>query len=357
MKQRLYASGYTDARILGGRGATGNPGIRVYDVGTDGRLSLVSEQGASENPSFLAVLPGRVLAACEQIGTGHVDGYVKSGGELKRAASLPVPGTSMCHICIWPDGRFASVSNYTTGELAVVALENGLPKALVCMVRHRGVGFDKGGRQEGPHVHSTAVGPDGEYLYAADLGLDRVFVYRIDRATGKLRRAPAALQIRTDPGQGPRHFCFSPDGRFLYVDTEMGGRVYTYEKDAETGAFRQIRNLSVLPEGFAGANTTADVRLSPNGRVLYVSNRGADTIACLSRDAESGQLSPLCDFRLDGAGPRNFALDRAGRRMAVACQSSGDLLLYAVGENGVPAGLLAREKIPQISFVTFEEEV
>lgn len=351
---RIIASGYTDGYMVGLKGKTGNKGITLFDFDEkSGSLTTLSSNDASENPSFLSMSENGVLAACEKIKTCSVEGYLwdEDGKSLKKAGALSVQGTAMCHVMAWPGRKFASVSNYMTGDFAVVSLENGIcPKDLVKLEPHFGVGFDSKFRQEAPHVHSTMVSPSGNYLLVADLGLDQVFVYKINCDTGDVELAPEASQLHTPPGEGPRHMAFSPDGKFYYLVTEMGCKLFCYSWDEENASFTHLQTQPLLPDDFEGFNLSADIHISSDGKFVYASNRGADSIAVFARDLKNGELSLVTHFKLDGAGPRNFCIAEDSKYLAAACQNSGDLLLYAVGDDGVPEKLLARAEMPQISF-------
>lgn len=356
MIKRIVASGYTDGYIVGLEGKTGNPGLALYDFDTEkNTLTLAASSDESENPSFLHPGKDGLTVVCERVAACYVEGYrfLPEGG-LEKTGSVAVPGTAMCHITLWPGGKFASVSNYMTGDFAVIRMDGSRPLELVSLHKHQGVGFDSAFRQEGPHVHSTAVSPGGGYLMAADLGLDQVFVYKIDTDTGAVELAPESAQLHTPPGTGPRHMAFSPDGRHLYLVTEMGCRLFAYAWD-ETGArFTPLQEYPLLPEGFEGINLSADIHLSPDGSRVYASNRGADDIVVFARDGGSGLLTPFARHKLDGRGPRSFCLDDSMAYLAAACQSSGELLVCALEADGRPGALLARAAVPQVSFCTFQ---
>ncbi len=356
MIHRIITSGYTDGYIVGLSGKTGNPGITVFDFNDEtNELTPVSCATESENPSFLNYGPEGVTAVCEKVAVCQVEGYAWNGDMLEKAGSIDVPGTAMCHIKAWPGGRFATVSNYMTGDFAVIRLEDGFkPAELVELYKHHGVGFDSGFRQEGPHVHSTCVSPAGRYLLVADLGLDQVFIYIIDPETGKLDMAPEEVQIHTTPGSGPRHMAFSPDGKFLYLVTEMGCTLFVYSWNEEEGKATEIGTYPLLPEGFSEFNLSADIHISADGKFVYTSNRGANTIVVFERNDVTGLLTCLEQFKLDGAGPRNFALSADNALMSVGCQQSGDFLIYQI-DKGIPGKLLAKAEAPQISFCGFME--
>lgn len=353
MIRTIITSGYTDGYIVGLDGKTGNRGICVYDYNDETyELKLISENADSENPSFLHYGKKGVIAACEKVGVCHVEGYRwNTGMRLEKAGSVAVPGTAMCHLTVWPGEKFASASNYMTGDFAVIRLEDGIrPIGLLGHYEHHGVGYDSLSRQEGPHVHSTVVSPGGNYLLVADLGLDQVFVYKLVNNDGVLEPALENSQLHTPPGEGPRHMTFSRDGKYFYLVTELGCKVFAYSWDEENGTFAHIQTLSLLPEGFEGENLSADIHISADGRFLYASNRGADDIAVFLRDSKSGLLKLLAHHKLDGQGPRNFCLDDQMKFIAVACQNSGELLIYELGKDGIPGKLLAQTEAPQISF-------
>ncbi len=356
MIKRIIASGYTDGYIVGLEGRTGNRGISVYEFDTEtNALTLVGDTDRSENPSFLHLGESGITVVCERADTCYVEGYrfLPEGG-LEKNGSVAVPGTAMCHIALWPGGRFASVSNYMTGSFAVIRMDGSRPVELVSLTRHSGVGFLSDGRQEGPHVHQTQVSPGGGYLLAADLGLDQVFVYKIDTKTGAVELLPESAQLHTPPGTGPRHMAFSPDGRHMYLVTEMGCRLYAYSWDETAPRFTLLQEISLLPEGFDGLNLSADIHLSPDGSRVYASNRGADDIAVFARDGRSGLCVPFSRRKLDGRGPRNFCLEASMNYLAAACQSSGELLIYSLEPDGGIGPLLARAPSPQASFCTFQ---
>ena len=164
------------------------------------------------NPSFLVVTDTNVYAVSEEEeGKGGITAWKRDAesGSLKYLNHLMVAGTAMCHLCLWPDGKHLSVANYTSGSLAVCSiLEDGSLGEVCDTKQHIGVGFDKEDRQKGPHVHSTTVSADGQYLYVADLGLDQIFCYKIEEK-GRLKLAEEERQIHMPAGSGPRHFCFT----------------------------------------------------------------------------------------------------------------------------------------------------
>ena len=311
---KLYAGCYT--------GDTPEGGILIFDFSPrTGDLHLLSQFGFAPNPSYLA-LRGKMLYAVSETAGGALTSFAleDGGAALRPVASVPSGGDDPCHILIWPDGQHLSVANYSSGSLAVFdVLEGGAAARRAAFCQHSGVGHDAQNRQAGPHVHSTGMDASGQLL-AADLGLDRIFRYRLD-ADGVLQSGASALVA--PPGSGPRHFCFSRDGKTLYAVAEMGNQLleYAYDPEGEC-ALRNV--LPLLDAGFAGENLAADIHLAPDGRFLYASNRGDDSIAAF-RLGEDGRATLLERTSAHGRGPRNFCLSPDGRFALIANQYSGNI--------------------------------
>lgn len=311
---KLYAGCYT--------GDTPEGGILIFDFSPrTGDLQLLSQFSFAPNPSYLA-LRGKMLYAVSETAGGALTSFAleDGGAALRPVASVPSGGDDPCHILIWPDGQHLSVANYSSGSLAVFdVLEGGAAARRAAFCQHSGVGHDAQNRQAGPHVHSTGMDASGQLL-AADLGLDRIFRYRID-ADGVLQSGASALIA--PPGSGPRHFCFSRDGKTLYAVAEMGNQLleYAYDPEGEC-ALRNV--LPLLNAGFAGENLAADIHLAPDGRFLYASNRGDDSIAAF-RLGEDGRATFLERTSAHGRGPRNFCLSPDGRFALIANQYSGNI--------------------------------
>jgi 6-phosphogluconolactonase len=195
-------------------------------------------------------------------------------------------------------------------------------------VKHSGSGPDRR-RQEGPHAHSINLDPANRFAFVADLGLDKVMIYRFDPARGTLvpNDPPSAS---TAPGAGPRHFSFHPNGRYAYVINELNSTVTAFAFDAEKGALREIHSVPTLPGDFKGTSTTAEVQVTPDGKFLYGSNRGHDSLAVFAVDAETGKLSPAGFHSTQGKTPRNFGIDPSGRWLLAANQGSGSVAVFRI---------------------------
>jgi 6-phosphogluconolactonase len=183
-------------------------------------------------------------------------------------------------------------------------------------------------RQEKAHPHSATLSADGRFAYVCDLGLDRVLVYRTDPARAALIPADPPF-ASVPPGAGARHSVLSGDGRFLYVVNELGGSVSVFQVQARTGALTPGETVSTLPPGFHGENGSAEIQLSPDGRFLYASNRGPDTLTVFSRNRDDGRLTPVEIVPCGGRWPRNFSLSPDGRWLLCANQNSADVTVLA----------------------------
>lgn len=361
----IYTGSYT--------GADNRDGIRQFALDTDReKLRLVRTYREIDNPSFLALAPGFLYGVSERDRDGMVSAYKRSpaDGELSFLGSISTRGDAMCHLNVWPGGRFFSAANYMSGSVFTGRIrKDGSLERVCAFCQHEGVGYYHGGqdgeacgwpaylsdRQEGPHVHCTQLSEDGKRLYVSDLGLDRIFCYETGE-NGALTLAGEYEQIQLPQGEGPRHFLFRRGGALLYVTAELGSRVFVYAAGDDGRSYRQIQSISTLPEGFDGENTAADLHFSGDGRFLYVSNRGMDTLALYEVDGGSGLLRARGYYDAYGQCPRNFCITPDGRYLLVANQVSGNLVLQRRNvESGELCGKADEVSAPQISFVTAVE--
>ncbi|MBB4301660.1 6-phosphogluconolactonase [Rhodobium orientis] len=315
-----------------------------------GDLSCLSETGDADNPAFLAVdaTAGRVFATSEvfEWPEGTVTAYRldPATGALAYVNKQVVPGSRTSHLALDPACRFLVATNYlhdVPNEVPGKAMaifpirEDGGLAPASASVAHEGSGPNPE-RQSRPHPHSAAVSPENDVVTVADLGCDRLFHYALDTGTGTLTPAADAATA-LPPGSGPRHFLYAPDGRHLYVITEMASTIVVYRR--EGGRLEgPISEVSTLPEGFAGETQCADIQVSTDGRFLYGSNRGHDSIACFAVDPETGALESLGYAPCGGATPRGFAITPSGRHIVVANQDSDTLAVFAIDpETGLPS--------------------
>ncbi|HLB74253.1 MAG TPA: beta-propeller fold lactonase family protein, partial [Sedimentisphaerales bacterium] len=186
-------------------------------------------------------------------------------------------------------------------------------------------------RQEGPHAHSINVSPDNRYVYIADLGIDKIMIYALDADKGTITpNNPPSADLQ--PGAGPRHFAFAPDGRHAYVINELHCTISAFDYDSATGALKGIQTVTTLPENFAGSNTCAEVRIHPTGKFLYGSNRGHDSIAVYRIDQDTGKLTFVEHETADVKTPRNFNIDPTGRFCLVANQNADSVVVFRIDQ-------------------------
>jgi 6-phosphogluconolactonase len=197
-------------------------------------------------------------------------------------------------------------------------------------VQHTGSSVDPA-RQKEPHAHGVTFDPANRFAYVADLGLDRVQIYRFDAATGALAGAdPTFAAVR--PGSGPRHVTFHPGGRFTYVINEMSCTITVFQVDSKSGGLQELQTVSTLPAGQAVETgySTAEIMVHPSGGFLYGSNRGDNTIAVFSIDAASGRLAPIEHQSTQGSTPRGFGIDPSGAYLLVGNQRSDSVVVFRI---------------------------
>jgi 6-phosphogluconolactonase len=333
----LYTGAYTKPPL--GRA----PGIGTYRYdATTGDLTSIDSAIGVQNPSFLAASDGgaHIYAVCES-GGGAVAAFARDSqtGALTELNRQSSGGNGPCYVSIDPTGRYALVANYGSGSVAAlpIASDGSLGEA-TSVVQHDGSGPNPD-RQEGPHAHMIAPTPDGRHVLATDLGTDEVVTYSLDAGSGQLERVSA---LQTEPGAGPRHFAFAPNGRTVYVITELGNTLVTCDYDAETGALEARQSISTLPEGYDEVSYCAHVLVSPDGRFVYGSNRGHDSIAAFVVSGENGEVDLIGHASTHGSFPRHFALDPDGTRLLVANQNSDNLAVLA---RDPETGLLSDETV------------
>ncbi len=308
-------------------------GISVYRFDpAAGALSLVQTVAGVANPSFLALDAGRrTLYAVNELADGGVSAFARDAesGELTPLNREKSHGADPCYISFDSTGRFALVANYTGGSVAVLPIAaNGSLSPASSVIHHEGSSIVPD-RQGEPHPHMIAPTPDGRSIVVTDLGIDGLLLYRLDEATGTLQPAGQDVPaVKTAAGAGPRHFAFSPNGRILYVINELNSTLTVYAYDGEAGTLAPLQTVSSLPVGFTGENDCAHILVSCDGRFVYGSNRGHDSIAIWAVDEASGTLTPVGHASTRGKTPRNFALDPSGAWLLAANQDSDSIVAF-----------------------------
>ena len=287
------------------------------------------------NPSFLALHPnGRFLYAVnEGLETGDQPGGAVSAfardpesGNLTYLNRELSHGTDPCHLTVDLGGRCVLAANYSSGSVAVLPIgADGRVGPATYVDQHSGSSVHQ--RQQGPHAHAIPLDPTGRFALCPDLGMDQLFVYRLDAAAGTLspNDPPGA---RLAPGSGPRHLDFHPSKPWVYVINELGSTVTTFAWDGERGTLGEIQTVSTLPETYMGRSTCADIHVAPSGRFVNGSNRGHDSIAAFAIDEATGALTPLGHTPTGGRTPRNFAIDPTGTYLFAANQDTDTIVTF-----------------------------
>jgi 6-phosphogluconolactonase len=302
------------------------------DAGTLAPLGLAA---TTVNPSFLAFSPThRHLYAVNEVDayhgekSGSVTSFAVKGDALKAINTVSSGGGGPCKITVDFTGKAAFVANYDGGSAASYRVSpNGALSKAVSRFQYSGHGADAQ-RQAAPHTHCTTVSPDNRYVLVNDLGLDRISVYHLDPVTAVLTPNDPPF-YEALPGSGPRSFAFHPSARWAYSLNEIANTVDALAWDAERGVLTRLQNISTLPEGFNGSNTTATVAVDSAGRFLYASNRGDNSIAVFSIDDRDGKLKPVQHVDCGGKTPRHFALDPGNQWLLVANEDSSNIVVFA----------------------------
>ncbi|MEP6551691.1 MAG: lactonase family protein [Gemmatimonadales bacterium] len=330
----LYAGTYTDD----GR----SKGIYLVRMnGRSGELRPAGSVDAGANPSFLALHPnGRVLYAVNEVDkyrekpNGAISAFAIAGdtGALTKLGEQPSEGAAPCFVSVDKSGRVVLVANYNGGSVALLPIQpNGALGPARSVIKHTGSG-PIADRQSEPHAHCIVPDPSNRFVLAADLGADRVFVYRLDLDGNSLRRVEGGEAVM-HAGAGPRHIAFHPKLPLVFVACELDSTVATLRFDAERGALSSpLETRSTLPAGWKGTNYPADIHIAPSGRTLYVSNRGHNSLAVFSIAKSTGALSLDQVVSTGGDWPRNFSMDPTGRFLLVANQKSNSIIVFGRDE-------------------------
>jgi 6-phosphogluconolactonase len=304
----------------------------------NGKLELATGLAAElANPSFLAIHPNHALlyAVSEMDNVGGKIGAISAlriepkTGRLRLLNQRSSQGAGPCHLAVDRGGKFVLAANYVGGSIASLPIEeDGRLGDAVAFIQHKGSSVNRE-RQDGPHAHCVTLDAANRFAFVADLGLDKIMVYRFDSTTGKLA-ANDPPSVATAAGAGPRHLTFHPGGQFAYLINELDSTMTAFRYDAQRGELAPLQTVSTLPEGFHGANTTAEVQVHPSGRFVYGSNRGHDSIVVFTIDTASGKLRYVAHESTQGKTPRHFAIDATGQYLLAANQDSGNIVVFRI---------------------------
>lgn len=336
MKQRIYLGTYTlpilfgTGEIVPGKGK----GIHILEMDCEtGDLQEVFSPQASPNPSYLTLHPnGRTLYAVNELKEyegqfgGSVSAFaVRADGTLKYLNTQRSYGQDPCHLAVSPHGKYLVIANFMSGSVCVYALDDdGSIGLQTDFVQHEGSGPNKA-RQSGPHAHAALFDPQGKFVLIPDLGKDEIVVYTLDPLSGKLMPAPSPAYT-CQAGAGPRSGEFHPVLPVFYCINELTSSIAVLKYESATSQMTHIQTISTLPSDFSGNNTCADLHVSPDGRFVYGSNRGHNSLMVFSVDQWSGTLEQIGAVSTNGRTPRQFAL--AGDFVLVGNQDSNSISVF-----------------------------
>lgn len=326
----VYVGSYASADAKGIFGLRLNPNT--------GAIRQVLEMPGGPNPSFLVLDAGRRnLYAVNEVSnfndskTGAVSTFAVSQqtGDLTLVSQHATQGTSPCYVSIDQENRYLFVANYGGGNVAVFPIQTtGEVGPAMDMNQHIGKGPHK--NQDSAHAHCILPDPGQRFWFAVDLGIDQVIAYTFNRATGQLSRGRRAFTTRA--GAGPRILTFHPSGRFAYLICELNSTIYALAYNAYQGSFREIQLVTTLPPGYEEASYCAHVAVSPDGRFLYGSNRGHNSLVVYAIAPDTGELSLVEHVSVQGDWPRHFTLDPTGQVLLVANQRSNNIAVFRVNQ-------------------------
>ena len=335
----VYAGNYTNVAPFA-RGRAGGIGVYRLDPAS-GALSALQVAVGSYHPTWLTLSPDRrflyavdAVPEIDGVPGGAISAWAvdSSTGFLSFINRQSTGGPGPCHVSVEASGRYVLATNYVGGSVAMLPrrADGGL-EPLSDFHQHEGSGPNLQ-RQDRAHAHSINFDPANRYAFVCDLGLDRVFAYRLDLDGGKLVLDEGRTVVARS-GVGPRHLAWHPSGRFAFVLNELDGSVDAFAWDSIECRLTRTSFAPGLPADFAGANTAAEVRALPNGRFVYGSQRGHDSIAIWSFDEATGQLALIGNTPSGGETPRNFTIDAAGRLMLVAHQDDDRVVAFWIDPN------------------------
>lgn len=317
----VYVGTYTRGGSKGIYGYRFNPGT--------GKLTEAGVAAELQNPSFLYVTPnGRYLYSVGEASSGAATAFSvdRGAGKLKLLNEQATGGNGPCHLAADKAGKCLLVVHYGSGSVAAFPMKpDGSLGERSALVQHQGASVDPK-RQTGPHAHSVNFSKNDKFAVVADLGLDQFLVYAVDASKGTLTQHSVA---KVKPGSGPRHFSFHPNYKFAYGVNEMASSVTAFTWNEASGNLTELHTVSTLPEGFSGNTSCAEILVHPNGKFVYASNRGHDSIAGFSI-ASDGKLTSLGAASTEGKVPRNFRIHPSGDWLIAANQESGNLVVFRI---------------------------
>ncbi len=310
-------------------------GIHAFGFDSEkGMLKPLKRATGMQSPFFIAISPDkRFLYSIDEF--GGKDNFVAAfaiegrGGDLRLLNRQNTRGTASCFVEVDPSGKSVLIANYSSGNVSSFPVKNdGSLGEAVSFFQHSGSSADPQ-RQKGPNAHCFVISPDGKHALACDLGIDKVMIYTLDAATAKL--APHATQpfAKLTPGSGPRHLTFHPNGKLAYVINELANTITVFDWNAADGMLKEKQTIATLPKDFTGKSYTADLKITPDGKHLYGTNRGHDSLASY-RIADDGTLTLLTIQPSGGKGPQNLLITPDGRWLLCANMPGNNVVVFQI---------------------------
>lgn len=306
-----------------------------FDLST-GSLKPLHRTTTVQNPFFLALSPDKkFLYSIHALKFGSKEAeeiaafkLLGTDGKLELLNKQSARGSAACYLHVDNPGKTVVVANYSSGSVASLPVkEDGSLGEAASFFQHAGSSVNPA-RQKEPHAHCIVVSPDNKYAFAADLGLDQVLCYKLDSKQGKITANDPPF-ARTPAGAGPRHLTFHPNGKKVYVINELLNSVTLFDYDSTKGSLREEQTISTLPGDFKGTSYCADLKITPDGKYLYGTNRGHDSIACYSIRAD-GKLTLVNIEPSLGKGPQNLAITSNGEWLLCANMPGKNVAIFRI---------------------------
>ncbi len=309
----------------------GGDGIYVYGLDlSSGELTPASSVTEVKGTSFQAVhSSNRFLYSVAEGESVYAFAVDPASGSLTKLNHQSCGGSGPCHVSVDATGKVVLVANYGSGSVAALPIrEDGSLGEATSFIQHEGSSVNQD-RQQGPHAHSIKIDLGNNYAVSPDLGIDKVLIYKLDAESGSLiPNDPPWVEVHA--GAGPRHIAFHPNRRYAYVINELDNTTVAFEYDEKRGALETLQVISTLPSEFVETSYCADIHVSNDGRFVYGSNRGHDSIVIFAVDESTGKLSVVDYESTQGEWPRNFALDPTGQYLFAANQNTNNVVTYRV---------------------------
>ena len=333
----------------------GSEGIYVLNWNPkDASTTVLQTVEPLESPSFLAIHPNSenlYSANRESVVEGQKWGSISSFKIYKDGTLLPLNdapsyGAGACHINVDATGRMAFAANYSGSNFIMMPLDpSGKFTGVHQQFDFTGTGPNER-RQEKPHPHAVVISPDNKFAYVTDLGTDKIYAYCLKPKRKKIKPAKVPF-TSTRPGGGPRHFTFHPNGKLAFMAAELSSEVSMFRYYPKNGQLEFLQRLSTLPKSFSDYNSVADIHVHPNGRWLYVSNRGHESLAIFEIDEATQKLTPKGHQNVHGKHPRNFVIDPFGKYLLVANRDTDNITIFTINSDTGQLSFTEKEiKIP-----------